>query len=165
MMSKNKVFIELGGNLGDRLNLILEAKKLIRLLDCKIIQQSSVFETPPWGFSADQNFYNQIIEIDTAIKPLDLIANLQKIEEKLGRIRNSSKYESRTIDLDILFFNAEVLTEINLIIPHPRLHLRKFVLIPMCEIAPDFVHPLLNVTMHELLVKCPDTANCIKVSN
>jgi len=162
-MSQNMVFIGLGGNLGNRLNYLDEAKKQLQLLECKITQLSSVYETPSWGFSTDQHFYNQIIRIETKLTSDELIIELQKIEEELGRVRTSEKYTSRTMDLDILFFNTEILNTANLIIPHPRLHLRKFVLVPMCEIAPDFIHPLLNFTMNQLLLKCPDSSTCVKV--
>lgn len=161
-MSENIVFIELGSNVGDRLNLIEQAKSLIIGMGCNIIQQSSIYETPPWGFEADQYFLNQIIQVTTALNASTLIIELLAIEKKLGRIRGSEGYESRTMDLDVLFFNNAVLSEENLTIPHPRLHLRKFVLVPMNEVAPNFLHPVLNLTINTLLLKCPDRTKCNK---
>ena len=145
-MIKNSVFIELGGNMGDRLQLIDNAKKLLIKIKCEITIQSSVYETPPWGFNANQNFYNQIIQIETEFSHYELINELQKIEKELGRVRGEKRYESRPMDIDIIFFNNLIINERYLTIPHPRLHLRKFVLIPMNEIASDFIHPILNLS-------------------
>ncbi len=163
-MIKNSVFIELGGNLGDRLNLINQAKKMLQILGCNIIQQSSIYETPPWGFEADQSFYNQIVKIETKLNPIELIGELQEIEKKLGRIRGSEKYESRTMDLDILFFNDEIINTNQIIIPHPRLHLRNFVLFPLNEMATDFIHPTLLKNIGELLSTCTDNSKCTKIA-
>lgn len=162
-MKKNIAYIELGGNKGDRLNLLIRAKKTLQDIGCKLIQESSIYETPPWGFEADQNFYNQIVKIETFYNALELIQKLQNIEKELGRVRGAKRYESRTIDLDILFFNREILNNETLIIPHPRLHLRNFVLIPMNEIAPDLIHPVLNLTINELLLSCEDNSTCFKL--
>lgn len=162
-MKKNVVFIELGGNMGNKLQLINSAKKLLINLQCKISIQSSIYETPPWGFSATNNFYNQIVQIETEFTHYELINELQKIEKKLGRVRGDERYESRPMDMDIIFFNNLIINEQYLTIPHPRLHLRKFVLIPMNEIAPDFIHPVLNTSISELLAKCTDESECKKI--
>lgn len=162
-MKKNVVFIELGGNMGNKLQLINSAKKLLINLQCKISIQSSIYETPPWGFSATNNFYNQIVQIETEFTHYELINELQKIEKKLGRVRGDERYESRPMDMDIIFFNNLIINEQYLTIPHPRLHLRKFVLIPMNEIAPYFIHPVLNTSISELLAKCTDESECKKI--
>ena len=159
----NTVYIELGGNMGDRLQLIDSAKASLLNLQCEIIKQSSIYETPPWGFSADLNFYNQIVVVDTELTSDKLLLELQKIEALLGRVRGEERYESRTMDIDILFFNSDVIDEKDLTIPHPRLHLRKFVLIPMNEIAPNFIHPALNLPIAKLLQDCSDRSECVKV--
>lgn len=161
-MSRNFAFIGLGSNVGDRLNLIVQAKELIKQMDCNITQQSSIYETPPWGFEAEQHFLNQIIQVTTSMEPSALINELLAIEKKLGRIRVSEDYASRTMDLDILFFNNDILNENNLTIPHPRLHLRNFVLVPMNEIAPNYKHPVLNLTINKLLLQCTDATECKK---
>ena len=162
-MKKNVVFIELGGNMGNKLQLINSAKKLLINLQCKISIQSSIYETPPWGFSATNNFYNQIVQIETEFTHYELINELQKIEKKLGRVRGDERYESRPMDMDIIFFNNLIINAQYLTIPHPRLHLRKFVLIPMNEIAPYFIHPVLNTSISELLAKCTDESECKKI--
>ncbi len=162
-MQKNFVFLELGGNKGDRLSLIKQAKKLLAQNSCKIIAQSSVYETPPWGFSATQNFYNQVIKIETAYSAIELIYELQKIEKILGRVRGPERYESRSMDIDILFFNCDIINKNDLTIPHPRLHLRKFVLVPMNEIAPGFIHPKLKLSIKQLLSDCTDPSVCNKI--
>lgn len=160
----NEVFIELGGNMGNRLQLIYNAKDLLIELKCKIILQSSVYETPPWGFNATQNFYNQIIKIETEFSHYELINELQKVEKNLKRVRGEERYESRTMDIDILFFNNLIINERYLTIPHPRLHLRKFVLIPLNEIAPELIHPVLNLSINQLLIDCTDKSECKKIN-
>lgn len=164
-MHKNIAFIELGGNKGNRLNLLAQSKELMAREGMRILAQSSIYETPPWGFQADQNFYNQVVKIETQCNPIDLFAKLQIIEKQLGRTRGKERYESRTVDMDILFFNTLVVNEKNLIIPHPRLHLRKFVLVPMNEIASQLIHPVLKVSIHQLLTDCDDASTCKKVTN
>lgn len=164
MTNNNIVYIELGGNQGNRIALINKAKTTLEKNDCKILNQSSIYETPPWGFNAEQNFYNQVIQIETKKTAYELLEILMDIETKLGRIRNKVRYSSRTIDLDILFFNNEIINDENLIIPHERLHLRNFVLIPLNEIAPQLKHPIFNVTINDLLKSCNDTASCNKLN-
>jgi 2-amino-4-hydroxy-6-hydroxymethyldihydropteridine diphosphokinase len=160
---KNIAYIELGGNIGDRIQLINSAKKLIIDNGCNIIKQSSIYETPPWGFVSDSNFYNQTIKIEVEVSAPELICVLQNIENELGRVRNSNQYEARTMDIDILFFNNEIINKDNLTVPHPRLHLRKFVLIPMNEIEPQHIHPIFNKTIKQLLLECDDKSECKKI--
>ena len=162
-MQNNTVYIELGGNEGNRLQLISDARQFIKDEGCKILEQSSVFETPPWGFSSNLNFYNQIIKIETKLSAVELIAILQLIETKLGRVRTDEQYSSRTMDIDILFFNDEIINEKGLTVPHPRLHLRKFVLEPMNEIASNFVHPVFKTTINQILQNCKDNSYCKKI--
>lgn len=162
-MHKNIVFLELGGNKGNRISLINKAKNLLLQNNCKILSQSSVYESPPWGFSANQNFYNCAIKIETTYTANELICELQKIEKILGRVRSSKRYESRTMDIDILFYNNDIIDEGGLTIPHPRLHLRNFVLVPLSKIATEFIHPKLKLSIQQLLAKCPDHTVCVKL--
>lgn len=162
-MDSNTAYIELGGNIGNRLKLINEAKTELKYHDCTIIKQSSVYETPPWGFSAEQNFYNQVVCIITNKTAIELLNLLMQIENKLGRVRGNERYASRTIDLDILFFNSEIINNQRLIIPHERLHLRNFVLEPLNEIAPKLQHPVFNKNIETLLFECTDASICKKL--
>lgn len=164
-MTGNIVFIELGSNQGNRMELLNRAKEHLQNSGCIIIGQSSVYETPPWGFEAKQNFYNQVIKINTNKTAINLLALLQKIEIELGRIRGEQRYMSRTIDLDILFFNEAVIETNELTIPHEHIHLRKFVLEPLCELASNLKHPVLNKTMRQLLNDCPDKSICKKLKS
>jgi 2-amino-4-hydroxy-6-hydroxymethyldihydropteridine diphosphokinase len=100
---------------------------------------------------------------ETDLSPSGLLGRILMIESQLGRIRSGTQYESRNIDIDILLYNNDILNEIALKIPHPRMHERKFVMTPLCEIAPDLIHPVLKKTMKEILESCPDNGKVIKI--
>lgn len=153
----NTAYLLLGSNMGDRLSIIAKAITLIHALCGRVVKKSSVFESAPWGFEDKNQFINQVIMIEAAISAIDLLQNLLDIELLLGRVRNNTtNYSSRCIDIDILFFNDEVINEQNLTIPHPLLQERKFTLLPLKEIASDFIHPVFEKTIHELLNECND---------
>jgi len=153
----NTAYLLLGSNMGDRLSIIAKAITLIHASCGRVVKKSSVFESAPWGFEDKNQFINQVIMIEAAMSAIDLLQNLLDIELLLGRVRNNAtNYSSRCIDIDILFFNDEVINEQNLIIPHPLLQERKFTLLPLKEIALDLVHPVFKKTIHELLNECND---------
>ena len=158
----NKVYLLTGGNIGNRLDNLRIARLLLEQYCGEIIQQSSVYQTVAWGFKDQPDFYNQVLCITTALQPEIIMNTLLMIEEKMGRKRDI-KMGPRTIDLDILFFNDEIINKPNLIIPHERLHERRFVLVPLSEIAPDFIHPVFNKTVLVLLKECTDGLNVNKI--
>ncbi len=150
-----KVFILLGSNEGDR---ILFLKKAIQELESlgKLIQVSSIYETEPWGKMEQANFLNCVLEMQTTLSAENLLTQILSIENFLGRERKT-KWQARTIDIDILYFGDEVIQTEHLQVPHPFLHQRRFTLVPLVEIAPDFLHPILKKTNQELLNECKDT--------
>ena len=155
----NVSYLCLGGNIGDTEFYFFEAIKLISNQAGKIISQSHLYETEAWGADNQQAYLNCCLKLDTKLSSSELIHLLLNIEKQLGRIRNpSNQYQSRTIDIDIIFFNDEVIETEQLIVPHPRMHLRKFVLVPLNEIGSDFLHPTLNKTIFNLLKVCVDTS-------
>jgi 2-amino-4-hydroxy-6-hydroxymethyldihydropteridine diphosphokinase len=151
-----KVFLLLGGNLGDRFNNLEQSRNLIELSIGRILLSSSVYETEPWGFSDDHSFLNQAVEVETDLLPLAILECIKTIEEKLGRDRGKDRYMARTMDIDILFYGQLVLEMPELIIPHPEMVKRRFVLEPLAEIAPQLVHPKLEKPISQLLVDCED---------
>jgi len=119
--------------------------------------ESALYESEPWGFEASKNFLNKVIEISTNMDPLDLLRFLLSIEKELGRKRNSGvSYASRGIDIDILFLDDLVISSQELIVPHPRLHQRRFTLMPLSEQWPNLKHPTIGLTIKELLINCKD---------
>lgn len=153
-------FIQIGSNLGDKLNMIFLSHQYILQQIGYIINESAIYETEPWMMDTDEWFLNQVIEVKTDLDPHSILIKLKEFERTHGRNINNGnikKYQSRFVDLDILFYNNLIVNSSDLIIPHPFLHDRKFVLIPMNEIKPDFIHPVFNKTIKELLTDCDDT--------
>ena len=160
----NKVYISLGSNEGQRLNNIQEAVVQIQKDIGVLTDLSSLYQTRSWGFNGP-DFLNACIGIDTELPPLQVLNNLLKIEKQLGRIRSlEGNYKSRNIDLDLLFYENQIIEVEGLILPHPRLELRNFILFPMCEMAPDLVHPQLGKNMVDLSKICPDNSLPQKMS-
>jgi len=146
----------LGSNLGDREGLLDRAMEKLNEKAGKVIKSSSMYETEPWGFEAENSFLNQVIIIETDHKPANLLFTLQDIELDLGRKRCNKQYESRLIDIDVLFYGDEIINTKDLIIPHPRIQERMFVLKPLMEISPNLTHPVLEKSIKALFDNCKD---------
>lgn len=153
----HRVFIGIGSNLGDRKANCREARdKLGDLPDTRVLAASSYYESEPHG-DAKTWFVNSVVEIETEFAPPEMLKQIKKIEDAMGRKRVKGKrWGSRVIDLDILFFNNEIVNKRNLRIPHPRLNERRFVLAPLAELAPQLIHPSLNQSVSELLATVKD---------
>ena len=149
-------YIALGSNLGDRAGNLLMAVRGLMEASFHVNKLSGVYETEPVGIDTDAKFLNMVAEIHvTNVSPTQMLARLLRIEYLLGR-KDKSLNKPRTVDLDILFFGDTVMNGEFLILPHPRLHIRRFVLKPLSKIAPNFVHPVLQKEIGELLIDCPD---------
>jgi 2-amino-4-hydroxy-6-hydroxymethyldihydropteridine diphosphokinase len=149
-----KVF--LGTNLGDRESNLKEAITMIGESIGVVLSSSSVYETEPWGFQSENEFLNMVVQVRTYLKPSGLLGRILMLEAQLGRLRGEKHYSSRIIDIDILLYDNKIIDEISLKIPHPLIQERKFVLVPLCEIAPEEVHPVLKKTFVSLLKECKD---------
>jgi 2-amino-4-hydroxy-6-hydroxymethyldihydropteridine diphosphokinase len=157
-----EVYILLGGNVGDKSKIFKETKKLINDRIGLITKQSSVYATEPWGFVSDL-FWNQAIIAETTLDPFEILQQSQAIEKSMGRIKLSDNYEARTMDIDLLFYDDLQVNTPNLAIPHPKMDERKFVLIPLNDIAPEKIHPGSGLTVHEMLQKCKDQLNVERI--
>lgn len=162
----NEVYLCLGGNLGNCSVTFAQVCVFIEQTVGKVTEQSSLYQSQAWGMKGAPDFLNQVIKVETKISAEEILIFLLEIERKLGRERvQLTTYQSRLVDIDILFFNKKIIKTETLEIPHPRLHLRKFVLEPLNEIAPNFIHPMLNKSISELLKSCPDTGQVKKLSH
>lgn len=153
--SKNTAFLLLGSNLGDRILNLNQALINLGDSDITILQKSSIYETEPWGVTDQQPYLNQAVKIETKLNSKDLLDLILSTEKKLGRER-LAKWDSRTIDIDIIYFNDEIVNDQELTIPHPFLEKRRFVLVPLCELDENYIHPVLNLSNLKLLEICPD---------
>lgn len=158
------VYFLLGSNLGDRNWYIKEACRLLQETVGKQTQISSIFETQSWGIEDLPDYLNQVIEMETDLSPEIILEKTQAIEEKLHRKR-TNRWHSRTIDIDILFYGEAVITLPGLKIPHPELQNRLFTLAPLDELIPNFVHPLLNKTIHQLKQEVKDNLSVTKYTS
>jgi 2-amino-4-hydroxy-6-hydroxymethyldihydropteridine diphosphokinase len=157
-----RVFLGIGTNLGNREGNLEQAVAKIEEYIGPILNSSSIFETEPWRFQAKDEFLNLVVKVETILTPSGLLGRIMMIESLLGRVRSETHYTSRLIDIDILFYEDMILDEETLKIPHPLLHERKFVLVPLCEIDPEMVHPVLKKSISELLEKCEDKSRVKK---
>jgi 2-amino-4-hydroxy-6-hydroxymethyldihydropteridine diphosphokinase len=151
----NKAYLLIGGNIGERISNLNAASAAIEESCGKIIAQSKIYETAAWGNENQPNFLNQLLIIETRLKPIDLLNQILNIETELGRKRDIPN-DPRTIDIDILYYNDLVLKSAALTIPHPRIRKRRFSLVPLMETAPDLVDPDLNLSISEMYVQCDD---------
>jgi 2-amino-4-hydroxy-6-hydroxymethyldihydropteridine diphosphokinase len=145
-------YLSTGSNMGNRAEMLEKANVLLEKKAGRLLALSKVVETPAWGKTDQPDFLNQVVKLETSLSPQELLNLNLGIEKQLGRNR-VEKWGPRSIDIDILFYDNEIIDEPGLQIPHPWMHERLFVLEPMCEIAPDFVHPVLNKTIAVLLEK------------
>lgn len=161
LSDKKTTYLLLGSNLGDREKRIADALDLLNERVGKVVQVSSIYETAAWGKTDQPGFLNLAVEVDTALYPTQLLETVLKIEADLGRVRHE-KWGARLIDIDIILYGEEVVDQDYLQIPHPEMQNRKFVLLPLSEIAPKAVHPVLGRTIAELLVSLEDNLSVLK---
>jgi deoxyguanosine kinase len=164
MKSLRRTYLSVGTNSGNTLKNLQDAVDQIQKRLGKIIDCSAVYQSPSWGFKSD-DFLNICLSIHTSLAAKEILDTILRIESLMGRIREKEKeYQPRNIDIDILFYEDEIYNDPHLKIPHPHLHLRKFVLQPLNDIAPSKIHPLLHKTTAQLLEECPDKSNVEKTA-
>jgi 2-amino-4-hydroxy-6-hydroxymethyldihydropteridine diphosphokinase len=160
---KHTVYLLTGSNLGDRKKHLDGARQNMCRHAGRLIAESSLYESEPWGFVADSCFLNQVLVYDTRLTPDEILQIIRTAEAESGRIRTQGGYSSRSLDIDILFYDNLVLDSPDLTIPHPALHKRRFTLLPLAEIAPDFIHPVFGLNICQLLDKCDDSGKVNKL--
>ena len=154
---KQTVYLSLGANVGDRAKNLRDAVALLRKADIGVTQTSSLYETEPVDYLDQPWFLNMVVEAQTELNAVHLLQALHAIESQMGSKKSVAK-GPRLIDLDILLFGDAIIDTPELQVPHPRMHLRRFVLQPLAEIAPNAQHPVLNLSVSEMLAKSPDTS-------
>ncbi len=155
--------ISLGSNLGDRLGNIRKASLMLKEKNAYIVASSEVFETHPWGVKDQPSFLNACLLIETEEPPRDLMLKLQSIESELGRV-SRFRWGPREIDIDIIFMDGLAMNEDDLVIPHPEMHKRAFVLVPLNQVAPEWIHPLLGKSVREMEMQIPKS-DILRITN
>jgi len=158
----SEVILLLGGNQGDKHKIFSETIKLISEKIGTIKVLSSVYETEPWGFVSDL-FWNQALIVKTLLEPDDILNCVFDIENRMGRKRITKNFEARPIDIDLMFYDDLQIDSQRLTIPHPLIALRRFMLVPLAEIAPEKIHPITGLTINQMLRICPDKLNVIRI--
>ncbi len=163
----NKCILLLGGNLGQVQSNFTQAKTKIEHRIGRVVQKSGIYQSEAWGFESSDLFLNQVVIVETEQSPSEVLQKTQHIESEIGRKEKTQHlaYASRLIDIDILFFDSKIVESEDLIIPHPRLHLRNFTLMPLVDVIPEFIHPVLKKNMTELLKESPDKSICKKLKD
>ncbi|RYF74144.1 MAG: 2-amino-4-hydroxy-6-hydroxymethyldihydropteridine diphosphokinase [Cytophagaceae bacterium] len=161
--TKHSLYLLLGANLGDKVQTFALARRYVTEQVGPIVKESGLYETAAWGVIDQPTYLNQVLLVETYLAPNDVLTNTLAIEEHLGRVRHE-KWGARVIDIDLLFYDDLMFNTSTLTLPHPLLHERRFTLIPLAEIAPAFVHPVLKQTCQTLLERCSDDSEVIKFS-
>jgi 2-amino-4-hydroxy-6-hydroxymethyldihydropteridine diphosphokinase len=156
------VFLGIGTNLGNRESNLEQAVARIEEYVGPVLDSSSIYETEPWGFQAKDEFLNKVVKVETELTPSEILERILIIESIMGRVRSKERYSSRLIDIDILICEDMIIDEENLKIPHRLLHQRRFVLVPLCEVASDMIHPVLKKSISDLLEICEDKSEVKK---
>jgi 2-amino-4-hydroxy-6-hydroxymethyldihydropteridine diphosphokinase len=155
-LKENLACFSLGSNLGNRIGNLEKAILMLEKQAGTVAFISRMYESPSWGYQSDQPFINCCLALYTQAEPLDLMDIILEIEGQMGRIRDEGGYRDRLIDVDLLLFEDRVIDHPRLILPHPKMSLRRFVLLPLAEIVPEMQHPVSGLTISELLERCPD---------
>jgi 2-amino-4-hydroxy-6-hydroxymethyldihydropteridine diphosphokinase len=164
-MSQYRVFLGLGSNMGERVSYLNRAATGIgRLRESRIVWASSVYETSPIGNTEQPTFLNAVIELETGLVPAELLGEIKKLEQSVGRVARE-RWGPREIDIDILLYDGLVVSDATVTVPHPELEKRRFVLVPLREIAPDVVHPVSGMTIEELAHACHDDGRIVKTQS
>lgn len=161
--AKHSVYLCIGGNEGDREANLEETLDFLDFNFGDVMETSSVYESEAWGMENAEPFLNQVVRIESELTAEEILQEIAELEEYYGRERKAGKYLPREMDVDILFYDTEIMETEKLQVPHPRLHLRRFVLEPLNEIAAEFVHPTLKKTVTELLKECEDKSQVKKL--
>lgn len=156
IMGVHQLFLCLGGNLGNKFEIFSETRNLIEKRIGPFIHASRIYASPAWGFEASGEFWNQVTMVATNLSPLAVLWKCKKIEDYFGRERIPGHYLSRKMDIDLLFYDNQVTDSQTLTLPHPLIAVRRFVLVPLAEIAPEMIHPVTGKTVAEMLYECPD---------
>ena len=151
----HQIYLLLGGNIGDRRHYLDAGLEAIAARCGKVVCNSAFYETAAWGKEDQQAFLNRAVQVHTALSPHQVLAAIASIEQRLGRQRQEH-WGARTLDIDIIFYDDLILQSPDLVIPHPNLHQRRFVLAPLSDVAPAFIHPVLQLSVEALLASCPD---------
>lgn len=151
----NNTYLLLGSNMGNSLEQVSTAIELLEKKIGTLLLRSNLYATAAWGNTSQPDFLNQVIEVNTPLNATETLKEILSIEKNMGRIR-TVKNAPRIIDIDILFFNNEIINQSDLIVPHPEIQNRRFVLTPLNEMAPQMIHPVFNKTIEQLLSQCPD---------
>ncbi len=153
----NKTYLVIGSNKGDRLFNISKSFVFINQKIGETTNQSPLYETEPWGFDSENKFLNIAVEAVTMLEPGEILKRIKDFEKELGRKKKNISYDSREIDIDIIFYNNEIIRKPDLIIPHPKMHKRRFVLEPLIKIIPKYKHPILKKDITKLFLECEDS--------
>jgi len=157
----NIVYLQLGSNLGDRERFLSKARSIIEIEVGDVITSSKVYESSPWRVDGQSNYLNQVLKVGTEFEPNKVLKRILQIEDYLGRKR-IEKWGERLIDIDIVFYNHEIIETPSLCVPHKHLHERRFVLTPLMEIASTYTHPKYKMTVADLLTKCHDSDHVVE---
>lgn len=156
-----KTYLLLGSNMGNREDFLSKALTEINASIGKITKKSKIYQTEPWGEKEQEDFLNIAVEVETKLKPKKILEKIHEIEKLLDR-EETYKWGPREIDIDILFYGEEMISEMDLTIPHPFIHERKFTLIPLAEIAPELYHPIMGANIMDLLLECEDQSEVLE---